>query len=263
MAIKIKYKDPKSTDFGPNDLVINVKEGTIFYKAESKIFKFQGDNLNTSADLVHYDATVSALKGFFKRPGLGKLRVEGEGLFKFKIGPLASIEVGGHIIPENTPTPIYDLGSIANPWRKLYLGPQSLHFVKTGRGVGFSQIENGFIIENYKTFTDPNPLTETTFTKENIDDLKAGKTLNIITKDLGEGDTDKSNILRPEALMHPNDDSTYQKYTTTGRVGQFVDGTLFFDQNRNGDNNYIALGATDTQIRITGTITASIDGGSW
>ena len=260
MPIKIKYKDPKSTDFGPNDLVINVKEGTIFYKAGSKIFKFQGDNLNTSTDLVHYDATISALKGFFKRPGLGKLRVEGEGLFKFKIGPLASIEVGGHILPEDSTSPIYDLGSLTNPWRDIYVSPNSLHFVKTALGVGASRIGTTFIIGGYRKETMGE---EETLTKDNVTDLKAGKSIITSSFDLGEGDTDKSNIIFPEAIMHPNDSSTYQKYTTTGRVGQFVDGTLFFDQNRNGDNNYIALGTTDTQIRITGTITASIDGGSW
>ena len=39
MGIKIKYKDPKSTDFGPNDIVINVRTGTIFYKSEKSLFK--------------------------------------------------------------------------------------------------------------------------------------------------------------------------------------------------------------------------------
>ena len=264
MAIKIKYQDPKSTDFGPNDIVINVREGTIFYKSEKNMFKLQGDNLNTTTDLIHYDSTLSALKGFFKRPGLGELMIErGVGINKFIVGPLPTIETAGHIMPKPTNSPIYDLGSPNNPWRDLYVSEDSMKFIKTGKGVGFSQIENGFIIEKYVLFTDPNPLTRTTLTKHNIDNLKEGKTISTTVKDLGEGDTSKSNIIFPEAIMHPNDDSTYQKYTTAGRVGQFVGGTLFFDQNRNGDNNYIALGATDTQIRITGTITASIDGGSF
>jgi hypothetical protein len=63
--------------------------------------------------------------------------------------------------------------------------------------------------------------------------------------------------------MHPDDNSTYTKYTTTGRVGQFVGGTLFFDQNKSGSNNYIAMGDANTQIIINGTITASINGGSF
>tara|TARA_B110000977_G_scaffold1248_1_gene1790 strand:- start:500 stop:1297 length:798 start_codon:yes stop_codon:yes gene_type:complete len=265
MGIKIKYQDPKSTDFGPNDIVINVREGTIFYKSEKGVFKLQGDNLNTKDDIINFgESSIFASKGFFEKPGLGKLVIQSqESLNRFKVGHTATLEVGGHILPKNTASPIYDLGSPNNPWRDLFLSPSSLHFIKTGRGIGFSQIENGFIIEKYVLFTDPDPLTRTILSKENVEDLKAGRTITTVVKDLGGGDTGKSNIIFPEAIMHPNDDSTFTKYTTAGRVGQFVGGTLFFDQNRNGDNNYIALGAADTQIRITGTITASIDGGSF
>ena len=34
MAIKIKYQDPISSDLKSDDIVINVKEGTVFYKNE-------------------------------------------------------------------------------------------------------------------------------------------------------------------------------------------------------------------------------------
>ncbi len=34
MAVKIKYRRPKSTDFSKNDLIINVKEGALYYKSE-------------------------------------------------------------------------------------------------------------------------------------------------------------------------------------------------------------------------------------
>ena len=47
MAIKIKYRDPKSTDFSPTDIIINVNEGSLFYKSNSNIFKVTGDNINT------------------------------------------------------------------------------------------------------------------------------------------------------------------------------------------------------------------------
>ena len=66
MAIKIKYQDPKSTDFGPNDIVINVKEGTIFYKSEKNLFKLQGDNLNSTTDLITFNSNISAQKLFLK-----------------------------------------------------------------------------------------------------------------------------------------------------------------------------------------------------
>ena len=48
MAIKIKHRDPKSTDFSSTDIIININEGTLFYKTPTGLFKLQGDNLNTS-----------------------------------------------------------------------------------------------------------------------------------------------------------------------------------------------------------------------
>tara|TARA_R110001592_G_scaffold4729_1_gene26424 strand:+ start:2793 stop:4304 length:1512 start_codon:yes stop_codon:yes gene_type:complete len=39
MAIKIKNKDPKTTDFAATDLVINRKEGTLFFKSDSSLVK--------------------------------------------------------------------------------------------------------------------------------------------------------------------------------------------------------------------------------
>jgi hypothetical protein len=262
MGIKIKYKDPKSTDFGPNDIVINVQEGTIFYKSNNSIFKLQGDNLNTTTDTVIF-SIISASQGFFATPGIGTMKLGSTQIDSFEVGK-KTLEIGGSIIPSSSSSPRYDLGSLTNPWRDLYLSPSTIYFINTGKGVGFSKIENGFIIEKYKLFTDPNPLeTSTTLTKENVEDLKSGKTINTVSKDLGEGDTEKTNIIFPDAIMHPDDNSTYTKYTTTGRVSQFVGGTLFFDQNKSGSNNYIAMGDANTQIIINGTITASINGGSF
>ena len=174
MSIKIKYKDPKSTDFGPNDIVINVKEGTIFYKSEKNLFKLQGDNLNTQTDLITFDSSISASRGFFATPGIGALRIQGTGIHKFKVGPLPTLEVGGHILPSSSVTPIYDLGSITNPWRDIYISPDSLHFVKYITGVGGSRIGTTFRVEKYK----PESISEsTTLSKTDIDDLKAGKSI--------------------------------------------------------------------------------------
>ena len=52
MGVKIKNRDPKSTDFGTDDIVINVKNGTLFYKSEKNIFKLTGDNLDKNNDLL-------------------------------------------------------------------------------------------------------------------------------------------------------------------------------------------------------------------
>ena len=48
MPIKIKNINPKSTDLKPNDIIINSKEGTLFYKnSNNDLFRVQGDNLST------------------------------------------------------------------------------------------------------------------------------------------------------------------------------------------------------------------------
>ena len=151
MAIKIKHKTPKHTDFGPNDIVINVKDGTIFYKSEKDLFQLQGDNLTIppNEDLTNFNGSISASNGYFSGgPGIGGLAVEGKGTQKFSIEPV-TLEVGGSIIPSSSNAPIYDLGSLDNPWRDVYFSQDSLHFVKQGKGVQFSQIENGFIVDNY------------------------------------------------------------------------------------------------------------------
>jgi len=104
----------------------------------------------------------------------------------------------------------------------------------------------------------------TSFNKGDLDDLKEGKTINTVTKDLGGGDTNKTNIVRPEAIMSPVDDSTYSKYTTTGRIGTFVSGTLFHDLNLNGNNNYVQIGDGNTDIQLKGNINdATLDGGTF
>ena len=104
----------------------------------------------------------------------------------------------------------------------------------------------------------------TPFNKNDLDTLKEGKAINITARNLEEGDTNKTNIIRPEAIMHPNDDSTYSKYTTTGRIGTFVSGTLFYDFNLNGNNNYARIGDGNTDIILSGSINkATIDGGTF
>ena len=104
----------------------------------------------------------------------------------------------------------------------------------------------------------------TSFNKGDLDDLKEGKTINTVTKDLGEGDTGKANIIRPEAVMHPNDNSTYSKYTTTGKIATFISGTLFHDLNLNGSNNSIVMGDGNTNIQLKGNVNEAIlDGGTF
>jgi hypothetical protein len=88
MAIKIKHRDPRSTDFSPKDIVVNVKEGTLFYKSDTSIFKIQGDDLNTlNTEVTHDFLNLSS-----------------------------SIIITGSITPKND---IFNLGNSTNKWKEI------------------------------------------------------------------------------------------------------------------------------------------------
>jgi len=275
MSIKIKYKDPKPTDFGPSDLVINTQEGTIFYKSEKGIFKLQGDNLGTNTDIIDFGkSSLSAAKGLFATPGLGDLKIEGIDPFhRFKVGHTATLEVAGHIIPSGSSAPMYDLGSPNTPFRHLFVSDGSMHFIKTGKGIGFSKIENGFIIERYKTFTDPNPTKDPTIlTKINVEDLKAGRSIvseskTLTTKGEIASIERETNYIRPAIIYHPTDDESAIIHKTPGRLSYRSAGGDPLDIFCDGDSNdTIRLGSTTTnatEIKLHGSISASIDGGSF
>ena len=174
MSIKIKYQDPKSTDFGPNDIVINATNGTIFYKSNKSIFKLQGDDLNTTTDSINFDSNLSAQKAFFKTPGIGDMVLGSQENNIFEVG-VKTIEVGGSIIPSASASPRYDLGSPENPFRDIYVSENTFHFIKTRLGVGGSKVGTTFKIGRYQKETIPNE--EETLTQENVTALKAGKSI--------------------------------------------------------------------------------------
>ena len=195
MGIKIKNRDPRSTDLRADDIIINNKEGSIFYKGNGRLYKLKGDDVKTPA-------------------------TESNSYPNLKVSTITATSASF----------LYITASVID------VDAETIRF----GGVPFG--------------------------KSDVQSLNAGlfPTTTVVARtSQGDDDRDYDQYIKPQAIFSPVDDSTYAKYTTAGRVGQFVGGTLFFDQNRNGDNNYIALGATDTQIRITGTITASIDGGSF
>ena len=97
----------------------------------------------------------------------------------------------------------------------------------------------------------------TSFNKSDLDDLKEGKTINATAKDLKDGDTNKTNIIRPDAVMSPVDDNTYSKFTVTSKIGTFVSGTLFHELNLSGSNNYARIGDGNSNIILSGSVTAS------
>ena len=187
MSIKIKNRDPKSTDFSPNDIIVNVKDGTIFYKSDKGLFKLQGDNLNTPTTDNSAESTINitAFSGSFQYITASVIDVDAD-----------TIRFGGI------------------PFRKI-----DVQNLKQGL---FPTTESKSQDETYTQFS------------------------------------------KPQAIISPVDESTYQKFTIAARVGQFVSGTLFFDQNLSGSNNYATIGTGTTNITLSGSITGSIiNGGSF
>ena len=61
MTIRNKNRDPKSTDFKPNEVIINNKAGTLFYKdSKNNVFRVQGDNLSTAQTEITPDNIINA-----------------------------------------------------------------------------------------------------------------------------------------------------------------------------------------------------------
>ena len=174
MAIKIKHIDPKITDFGPNDIVINIKTGDIFYKSEKDLFKLQGDNLNVKNDVITFNANISASQGFFSAPGIGEMVIGSDNTLEIFEVTKPVLELKGNILPTPSNEPQYDIGSIERPWRNVIVSDGSFKFVKKDRGIGHSKIGSSFIVGAYRF---ENTKEFTTFTKENVDDLKQGKSI--------------------------------------------------------------------------------------
>ena len=73
MAIKNKSRDPKSTDFTKKDLVINVKEGTLFYKDNKKLYRLKGDDLSTAVTESNLSSIIQDINGNIINVGEGNI----------------------------------------------------------------------------------------------------------------------------------------------------------------------------------------------
>ena len=51
MAIKIKHTNPSLNEFATDDLIVNINEGALFFKSNTKLFRIQGDNILTTGSL--------------------------------------------------------------------------------------------------------------------------------------------------------------------------------------------------------------------
>ena len=103
MAIKIKHRDPKATDFNSTDIVVNVNEGTLFYKSNNnELFKITGDKVSTT------HTTEFVLDNIVK----------------------GNLNVSGSVVP--TETFAFDLGSSTKQWHTLHVLEDSIKFYESG-----------------------------------------------------------------------------------------------------------------------------------
>ena len=48
MAIKIKHIDPTLNSFSTDDIIVNVSEGSLFFKSNTELFRIKGDTMSTA-----------------------------------------------------------------------------------------------------------------------------------------------------------------------------------------------------------------------
>ena len=110
MAIKIIHREPKATDFNISDLILDAKNGHLYYKSSNNdLFKIQGDNVKTNiTEFTNVDDII----------------------------------IEGNLIPNTSGS--QDLGSAEKPWRYLHVLDESIKFYKKGGGeIGKIQFEQG------------------------------------------------------------------------------------------------------------------------
>ena len=113
MGIKLKSRDPKSTDFASGDIVINTKDGTLFYKSTKGLFKIQGDNISTPLIESNIPNVFGSGSDFFVN---------------------SNMIISGSIVPYGSGS--HDLGSPARPWRDLHIMTSSVKFYDNQGEIG-------------------------------------------------------------------------------------------------------------------------------
>ena len=48
MGVKIKHTDPTLNSFSTDDIIINVSEGSLFFKSNTELFRIKGDTISTA-----------------------------------------------------------------------------------------------------------------------------------------------------------------------------------------------------------------------
>ena len=160
MAIKNKSKDPKSTDFSKKELVINIKEGKLFYKSDKGLHEPVATNeKNITPEFTSSGIAINNTHGDFPHKIfktnknyiiIPKLVISGSGIGmstvggSFRVGKALEVHDGlelrgdmnlsGSIIP--TAFGSFDLGSSDFPFRDLHVLTSSIRFYDSQGEVG-------------------------------------------------------------------------------------------------------------------------------
>ena len=308
MSIKIKNRDPKKTDFASDEIVINRKDGTLFFKSEKNLIKLSGDDLSTET-VEGSSTSVWTLSGdniFYLdgKVGIGtdspsqKLHVKGNDHTAIQVDSSGGTDKNAFIkltndarsfsiktIGSNNHLYIVDETAGTSPFKLTGGSPSDTLVLNNGNvGIGtdtpgeeltvhgnisasltgsFGRIETLTISASTGDFDASTiRIGGESLNKSNLVALKEGRSIQTTAKDLDEGDSSVTNLFRVEAVMSVDDDSTYIKTKGIGRMGTFINGSLFYDLQKSPTKNLARIGDGDTNLLFSGSIvSASINGG--
>ena len=199
--IKNKYSSPLSTEFTPKDLVVDIKNGHLYYKSNLGVHKLIGDNLSTNTEAGVWQSGVSNV-----------IYYEGGNVGIGTTTPGEALEVYGVISSSKVDS---DYSLIAHSASFTYVSASHLDLDPSSLSIG-----------------------GTSFSKANLDNLKAGKSIS----------TNATKNFTSTA-----DDTTYVRMSVVGAAWHYVSDTPILKL----ETGSITIGGTNTPVAFTGDITAS------